>query len=61
MYILSYCPHQKQYHIETENEFWDRTMRSYEKCKFKGCSYTPIKRVKSYGEYVEWFKENVKP
>jgi len=59
MYILSYCPYQKQYHIEDEKEFWERTENVYERVKFKGCAYTPIKQFETYGDYTIWFKENV--
>jgi hypothetical protein len=36
MYYLSYCPYQKEYHIESEREFWETTFGVFKRSKFNG-------------------------
>ena len=59
MYILSYCPYQKSYHIEEEKLFWEMTFQVFKRSKFDGCAYVPIRKFNSYGEYASWFSKNI--
>jgi hypothetical protein len=58
-YFLSYCPYQKNFHIETEETYWDRVFDIYKRTDFEGCAYVPIKKFETYGAYVSWFKSNI--
>ena len=55
-WILSYCPFQKQFHIEEEPKFWTTTEGVFRRARFEGCAYVPIRRCKSSREAMKWIK-----
>lgn len=57
MYYLSYCPYQKEYHIESEREFWETTFGVFKRSKFNGCAYVPIKQFPDYESCAKYFSQ----
>lgn len=47
-WIISYCSRQDNFHMEHENEFWQRTYEVFYRDSFKTTSYVPILRVRGY-------------